>query len=117
MKQTKLTTLFSLAIVCAGMGMAFATRAAYTNFLDSLQAEVTARVDANTNEVAAQNKALAAANNRDATILSWLPMRAAMISRTAIARASCCTAPWSGASRIETISAEVRSAMGISDRR
>jgi hypothetical protein len=60
MKQTKLTTLFSLAAVCVGMGMASATRAVYTNYLDGLQTEVTARLE--TNDDPTQTKALNAAN-------------------------------------------------------
>jgi hypothetical protein len=60
--------------VCVGMGLAPATRAAnFTNFLESLQAEVAARLE--TNDDAAQRRALTAADKalnptKDAKTLS-----------------------------------------------
>jgi hypothetical protein len=61
MKNTTLPTIVSLALACAGLGMAPLSRAAhYTNYLDALQAEVEARLE--TTDDAGQRKALTAAD-------------------------------------------------------
>jgi hypothetical protein len=60
MKKTTLTTMLSLAVACVGMGMAPATSAAYTNYLEGLQAEIAARLE--TNDVAAEKRALNSAS-------------------------------------------------------
>jgi hypothetical protein len=71
MKST-LTTLVSIAVACVGLGSGPSARAAhFTNFLDTLQAEVSARLE--TNEDAAERRALTSANktlNRNTKKLS-----------------------------------------------
>lgn len=61
MKITKMRTTITLAITCIALGLTPLTRAAhYTNYLDALQAAVSARLD-NTDD-ASQRKTLTAAN-------------------------------------------------------
>ena len=71
MKST-LTTLVSIAVACVGLGSASIARAAhFTNFLDALQAEVSARLE--TNEDVAERRALTSADktlNRNSKKLS-----------------------------------------------